>query len=453
MLLVSLPACAPLTEHLQHGDRPPGMPRPPSTTRAVPTAIAPLPGRLDDRPVFNSNSPEIITEPGITLSTMRPLPGAPREAFLSHPVSGLFTVFSHHIAKDARPGDRLLVLGLLAHNRTNRMLSISLLAGSSYLSQPEAPFVRLPSLVAAPTGGVFAGPGDRVAGDLLRGDSGLTRQSWRLAPGSSQLLCAQPIPTDVAIPPPINGRTTQLRLWSSGATHLSEVALFAAKRPDGSFETPTLADFEAVLRRGQRAGPLEPPATPPQASPSTGAFRYGRVAGVTQGDAWRGDLTRPVARLAAGERIGFPIAAVLRNRLGTEQVQSAPLRVRYPDSAYAGHGNYGVLYRLSLRLTNPDATPRAYTVRLSQPLRVEPGSTATQTIYLEPPEPAVTFRGLVRVDEAGATRYTHLVLRRGQQAAPFETIAVAGGASRKLVISLIYPADATPPQLLTIERI
>jgi hypothetical protein len=63
----------------------------------------------------------------------------------------------------------------------------------------------------------------------------------------------------------------------------------------------------------------------------------------------------------------------------------------------------------------------------------------------------------VRVEELGAPhtapRFTHVVLRRGQELPLLDVVAVAGKATRVLRVTLVYPADATPPQLLTVERL
>jgi hypothetical protein len=374
--------------------------------------------------------------------------------------SGNFSVFSHHIARDTHPGARQLHLGLLAHNRGQAPVVLKLTAGASYLSQPDALFKRLRPLLFDPVGEIFAGPGDRVAGELLRGKSPLPPRKWILKPGETTLLLNLPIPTNVAIPPPVNGRTTQLYLHSNGPLHLSEIAAFADTTGTGDrFKAPTLAEFQSLLAQNQRAGVLEAAATPYSPDePAPRGFRYGRVAGVTRGAYWHGDLSPLVKTLAAEETVGFPIAAVHLNRLGIRQVQSAPLQARYPDTAFQGHGNYGVTYRLTVRLQNSAKTPQAYRFALSQPTNITPQGPGHIATYKQPPETAVTFRGLLRVDEKGGKtavvpRFTHVVLRKGQLPPSFETVAVPGGEERELVISLIYPADATPPQLLTIQRI
>ncbi|MBM5806079.1 MAG: DUF3370 family protein, partial [Cyanobacteria bacterium M_surface_10_m2_179] len=47
-------------------------------------------------------------------------------------------------------------------------------------------------------------------------------------------------------------------------------------------------------------------------------------------------------------------------------------------------------------------------------------------------------------------RSLHLVQRVGQQGPALGTVSLAAGASRNLRVRLIYPADATPPQVLSL---
>src|SRR3989338_221395 len=175
-LALATSGCAALNQQAP-GDRPPGMPATPGTgakasavpqtPHEVPLTILPLPGGLDDTLVFNSNSPEIVTEAGITLSTLPAAGAAERAIHQDVAFTGNFSVFSHHIAKDASPGDRLLRLGLLAHNRGDQPINVMVREGASYLSQPEALFKPLEPLIPDPDGQVYAGPGDRVATALL----------------------------------------------------------------------------------------------------------------------------------------------------------------------------------------------------------------------------------------------------------------------------------------------
>ncbi|HEY9899811.1 MAG TPA: DUF3370 domain-containing protein [Pantanalinema sp.] len=434
----------------------PGASPPSQVEVKVPGAIRALPGGLDAGLVFNSNSPEVVQSEGILLSTLPAASAATPSAHLDLPFSGAFSVFSHHIAKDEAPGARQLYVGLLATNLGDRPVNLDLVGGASYLSQPDAVFKPLDPLVFDPQGVVYAGPGDRVATDLLHGRSSVPSIAQTLLPGATKLVRSWSIPTSVPIPPAVNGRTTVLRLKSDGMVYLSQVARFAVKAPDGSWIAPSEGDYALLLGTPLMAGPREAAPTPfdPALPPPKGAFRFGRVAGVSQGDRWDGTLLEERASLGVGEQVSFPIATTYLNRLGTGQNQSAPLVRRYPDTAYQAHGNYGVTYALRVPLDNPDPTPRAYTFALTHPVRAEGDRTA---VYLDPPNRPVTFRGPVKLEWQDArgfpeVRYTHLVLRHGQLLPPFETVEVPPRTHYEVKVTLSYPADATPPQLLTIAR-
>lgn len=423
----------------------------------VPVRLQPLPGRLDDTLVFNSNNPEIVQEPGILLSTLTPTASEDAAVYLDQAFEGSFSVFSHHIAKDVTPGEKLLYLGFLATNRTDREVSVDLTAGGSYLSQPDAPFKALDPLILDPEGTVYAGPGDRIATELLHGRSPLAPTRFTLAPRQTLLLYHWSIPTTVAIGPPINGRTTLLRMRSDGPVSLSEVAYFAPKSPGGAFTTPVPDDFLAVLLAARRAGPAEPAATPyvPGSPPPKGAVRYGRVAGVSKGDRWSGAFEGSQLPLP-GERLGYPIATAYLNPMGTGQIQSAPMVRRYDGTAYQAHGNYGVTYDLRIPLDNPSQTPRTFNLSLSHPTRVVGDRPASAAVYVNPPNRPVMFRGPVRVewfDEAGLkqVRFVHLVIQHGQVMPPFVSLEVPARTRYDVMLTLLFPADATPPQLLSIS--
>ncbi|MGB7086285.1 MAG: DUF3370 family protein, partial [Phormidesmis sp.] len=62
-------------------------------------AVRPLPGSLDNVPVFNSNSPEIIESDGILLSTFPSRGKSDPSAHLNYSFNGRFDIFSHHVAR------------------------------------------------------------------------------------------------------------------------------------------------------------------------------------------------------------------------------------------------------------------------------------------------------------------------------------------------------------------
>lgn len=50
-------------------------------------------------------------------------------------------------------------------------------------------------------------------------------------------------------------------------------------------------------------------------------------------------------------------------------------------------------------------------------------------------------------------RYVHLVQRRGQRGEPLVTLNMRPGEKRDVIVDLLYPPDATPPQVLTVATL
>jgi hypothetical protein len=410
-----------------------------------------LPGGLDDTLVFNSNSPELVKASGVLLSTL-PGPGA----HLNFSLSGVFEVFWHHIAETAFwDGNDTCWLALVAQNATGEKSQVRLQAGASWLTGPDAPFVEHKPLVDDPRGAVYSGPGGRAALDFLLGRSNVALRSWPLAPGERRLLFVEPIPAKNFGIPQRNGRSGIFRFETNQPLKLASVAVFGR-----SDREPTEEEVMAVLSAGKRAGPPDKEATPyePPKRPSGGTFIYGRVAGVAQGARWEGSLfDRASENLReTGDVVGFPLVSVVLNTLGTGQVQSPALRVRYPGSAIEAHGSYGVTYDLQVPLDNPDTKLRQYALALSHPLRV-PENSSEQPRYLEVTrEQPVTFRGSLQLDwddeqNQPVRKLVHVTLRQGERGAPFATVPVVSGRRTVARLRLVYPADCTPPQLLTVS--
>ncbi|WP_390883022.1 DUF3370 family protein [Kovacikia minuta] len=185
----------------------PNPPKPQEVT--VQQDVRSLPGNLDSVLVFNSNSPELVQEEGILLSTFPPQGKQSPSAHLNVAFRGRFDVFAHHIAKAKTPEDlRSLYLGILLHNPGKQSVTVDVLSAASYLSQPDAPFVELPPYVENPTGAVYAGPGSRSTDDILRGQrQDIFPPQIVIPPGESRMLLNLPIPVKT-LTPPLNGRST-----------------------------------------------------------------------------------------------------------------------------------------------------------------------------------------------------------------------------------------------------
>ncbi|MFM7372238.1 MAG: DUF3370 domain-containing protein, partial [Sphaerospermopsis kisseleviana] len=263
---------------------------PPPEEVVIPQEVRALPGRLDTVPVFNSNSPELVLKEGILLSTFPSEDKKVPTAHLNFPFQGRFDVFSHHIARAEPPEDlRSLYHGIILHNPGNTPVTVNILQGASYLSQPDAPFLPLDSFIPNDAGNVFAGPGSRVMSDILRGRrQNIFPAQIVIPPGESQMLLNLPIPVR-ELTPPLNGRSTYMRLRSNGTVYAASLAMFAKTNADGSERVPTLAEWEDLLKNGDLSTPRDKTPTPIQGTGKPAI--YGRVAGVSRGSQWRSLLT------------------------------------------------------------------------------------------------------------------------------------------------------------------
>jgi hypothetical protein len=428
---------------------------PPSPEIAVTQEVRPLPGQLDRTPVFNSNSPEKVLKEGILLSTFPGSNKAHPEAHLNYAFSGKFDIFAHHVAQAKPVTDlRSLYIGVILSNPTTKSVTVKVLQGASYLSQPDAPFIALDGQIEDPNGTVYAGPGSRATSDVLRDRRQSIFPAQIIIPaGGSQMLMNLPVPVK-ELTPPLNGRSSYLRLQSNGQIYAASMALFAPSS-NGIERAPTMAEWQNLLNKGELSSPRDVAPTAPN---SPGGITYGRVAGVSIGSRWQANLTDPgkqtLAIPAAGQAISWGISTLVGGQLGSGQVASAKMAVRYPDTAYESHGNYGVHYSLKLPLVNPSATPRQVTVALQTPLKQE--SIDSGLRFLNPLPRTVHFRGTVKVrypDERGIlqTKYFHLVQKRGDQGSPLMTLTLPPRSNRSVQVDLLYPPDATPPQILTLR--
>ncbi|MFM2433053.1 MAG: hypothetical protein RLZZ511_4267 [Cyanobacteriota bacterium] len=421
--------------------------------------IRPLPGQLDNVPVFNSNSPELVETPGILLSTFPAKGMRQPTAHLDYTFKGRFDFFSHHISRARNASQtRSLFQGVLVYNPGAQPATVEALQAASYLTRPDALYVDLPAYVDDPNGRVFAGPGSRVVNDVLRGRrQGSLPNQMVVPPGEVKLLLNLPIPAGT-VTPTSNGRSTLMRLKSSQPVHVANLAMYAPQE-NGQERSPTLEEWVELLTNGDLAGPRDRIPTPPGQVAET--MIYGRVAGVALGSQWDATLTddpksQDLTVPPLGRSYSYGISLLPNGTLGTGQVQSAPLAVRYPDTAYLANGNYGVQYSLTLPLRNQSKQVKTIALMLETPIKQD--KVKNQALFLIPPEPRIFYRGTVRLryrDDAGAkqTRFVHLVQQRGQEGEPLLNLTLAPGDQRQVEVDFLYPPDATPPQLLTVQTL
>ena len=174
-----------------------------------------LPGQLDSIPLFNSDSPEWVKKEGILLSTFPPEGKKVPAAHLNFAFQGQFNLFAHHFSHTPL-NYRTLYVGALLYNPSSEPVTVEVLQAASYLMEPDAPFKQKPALSESPNGEVYSGPGIRAVDNVLRG----MRQpdfpeKLLIAPGETALLMNRPIPVR-GLEKPINGRSTFVRLKSSG---------------------------------------------------------------------------------------------------------------------------------------------------------------------------------------------------------------------------------------------
>jgi hypothetical protein len=431
-------------------------PSPPHTVDET-TEIRALPGKLNSIPVFNSNSPEVVQNEGILLSTFPPKGMKFPAAHLNHPLNGDFSIFFHHISNGVvTKSNKAVFIGIIAHNPNVRNAVLKINRAAKYLSQPDAPFKLLPSSSDNAQGDVYAGPGDRVMSDFLH--SKPSDPVWPITivipPHQTRVIAALPIPIKGLVPP-INGLSGLIEVHTSRPVYLASLALYGKPTGDGIDNVPELSEWDTALHNYDLVRPREKAPTAP--GTKTG-ITYGRVAGVSTGTIWDGLITDgPHTKnlsVKLGQKISYPISSIEQGAFGTGQIQSANMAVRYPDTAHQAHGNFGVHYALQIPLHNTAEMEAVVTIHLQTPLKSD--ERKNELKFYDSAPARVFFRGTVRVrylDDNGQNcdKYIHLVQNRGEKSGPLMQFLLKAGEHRRVQLDLFYPPDATPPQVLTIK--
>ncbi|MBP7577752.1 MAG: DUF3370 family protein [Candidatus Obscuribacter sp.] len=464
-----------------------------------PFKIKPLSGSLDMAPLFNSNSPEIVLNPGILLSTMSPTDSRDvksnkdfTDAHLNYKFKGDFGVFLHHISKQDEPlqtDQRVLKLSLIAHNPGHKAIKLKTLARATFLSQPDAPFVALPPLVSvmdainitpdSPVVGPvspYAGPGDRVTWEFL---SEKARQEnapeLTIEPGQYQLIEEIPVPVK-HLRPALNGRSYLAHFHSSGAVELALLSHFdpggtavsdpssasvrGSVSPDPSpsvspipspSPSPSPIDYGQLLKQSDIVHPRESDKNYPSHPGRKGPLIYGRVAGVSKGLTFNARISEKVVAHKA-LNLAYPVSSLERGTFGTGKIQAAPMIRRYRGSAYRAQGNYGIGYKIKIRLSNSDKVVRLIKISLACPVKEDNKRQNTLT-FLKPPASNVFFRGTVMIRERpiGAREFFHLVMHKGEKMPVLKVVSLEPYQSKDLEFEMYYPPDATPPQMLLLQ--
>lgn len=391
--------------------------------------ILPLPGGLDRTPVFNSNHPEIVKGPGIALSSL----AGPAPAHLDRAFEGAFEIFTHHVNGTGRD----LHQGIVLKNDSPRPVKVTL--GPSALKTGfYGAFFHLPRVLDgafklfAGDRDATSGPGPAVAEAILAGRRQRPEREIVLEPGEVFMLDARRLkPWMVA--------SSKWELNSDGPVRAAVV--FDHANLDAAGAAAVLGANQLAKRNPKDLIPTEP-------GKPTKRFIFGRVAGVQEGARWQGTLAdapggREVRVGQGPVNLAWPIVTKHGHLLGTGQDQTAPISKRLPDAAYAAHGNYGISYELKLPLRNTGKQTR----------RVE--------LHLESPKPTpgmpLAFSGPVEVTWQDAQGRPQRVVKRlnlrPESSGRILSLELPPGAAYDAQVRIVYPGDATPPQILRLRSV
>lgn len=391
----------------------------------VAAPMLPLPGGMNSVPLLNANHPEIVHGEGISVSTM-PWAG---KAHLKEAFQGPFQLFTHHQNRSWRNLNQAVVL----HNPSDRPVRVKV-GPSAMATTSSAPYADHANEVKADGAGRLAsGPGDRAAGDFLRGERAIQEAEVWLQPGEFRVVHSKALA-------PGNEATGHFAFEAEGPVHAAVLL---------EHRKPTAASVEAKLKQGHLLA-RNPKDLAPTLPGAPGRLIFGRVSGIQKGSTWEAKLTNDGTKQwhqlkPQGASQSYLLVGKASNTLGTGQDQAAELLKRYPDTAYAAHGNYGVTYDIKLPLKNPSST-----------------SAQDVALYFDSPGTSLplsrVFRGSIELSYQDAQgRPQSKVVHLSQKAGELGTEALLQlnlppGASQHVGVRFVYPANSTPPHALRVEN-
>ena len=382
-----------------------------------------LNGTFNRVPVLHSNQPEEVEGPGILISTV---PGYAYAAESGQPLSnagytfnGEFGMHLHHkyfppnrgsISAANRRAE--LTLAAILINPGNRPVHIRFENGAVRNSF-EAPYLANNLMGVKPLGPRpwNTGPGDATAVQMLRGrlDSRLSDEIT--IPPRSRLVLFQ-----TALPA-LGIANALLRGRSDGPF---QIAVVAAKNPRSDY------DVLAVLDNGR----LAPGRVYLNRIAEINNRRiFSRVGGVAVGDAYQASISHDLKRQGP---LHVPFTSTQRHDFGTGDVQVNPLVSRMVDSSLDNVGTYGVRFDVDLNLRGNGP----YELVMSHPSPSGGGD-------------FVAFRGSIQVQTDEGLREVHVGLRSGQSLS-LAQLNLQPDRDRRVRVSMVYPADATPGHLLSV---
>lgn len=402
--------------------------------------VKPLNAINDKLPMLNSNCPEVVSGPGILVSTMGGTGTDIPENHLNYRFKNDFAIFLHHINKQTdADAKKTLYVTWVAYNPLNQPVTIKVNEQASYLSQPDAPFIERVPLAIDDENKLYSGPGDRLTADYIHGQATI-EPPFQVTVPPHKFAVVRHVDVPVAdLKFHHNGRSFFARGNIDGTLQMATIATFSESG------APDLSKLESMLKDSLMARPREYEKLRPTPNDFVGRFIYGRVAGVQQGVHL--DATHNmVLDKSAGACRRYAISSLAKGTFGTGEIQSAKLLRRYDDTAYSAHGNYCVDYKVTFNVRNRDYIKRKVYVTLDCPLKTD----LNEVKYAEQPEKAVFYRGSVKLSTDSYKRFYHLVLHKGQKLEPLDSFEIEPGEKKTFTVELLYPPDATPPQLLSV---
>jgi len=206
------------------------------------------------------------------------------------------------------------------------------------------------------------------------------------------------------------------------------------------------------LKRGLQASALVPRDAHhdriPSAPGAGGSFIYRRVAGVVPASTFAARMTNDTVRrdflLEGPGTRRFALNTNATQRLGTGLDGAAPVATRYPDSAYASHGNYGGEFQLGGTFRNTTSAPLRVSVYLDTPPEAKAGVSRSVRNAVE-----ATVREAP--DSDGTRTYLYANQTEGTVSSrPLATVVVPPGASRQVDLRMFYAANNTSPHVLRV---
>ena len=418
--------------------------------------VFPLQGELNDTPVFNSNSPEEVITQGILLSTFSKENKEYPNAHIDYKFINKFDIFSHHIAvKTEENKNKTLFQGILVKNLSNEVATIKIHSSATYLTS-QTPFLKLDDYIINNDGAIFAGPGDKVNQDILRNKNYFVIKEIKIKPKSYYILFNEPI--NIKKGATRNARTCLFKLETDKNLYISDLAIYQdTSSYENLNEKPSIDDYIYILEKNNLAQKRDKVPTPID-KPYKDKFFYSRVSGIAHGNTWKAKIINEKNYLKIPEKnfgYSYVLNSVYNNTYGTKNVQSAKVVKRYNDTAYQSHGNYGVTYEIEFNLYNYFDKYNSISINFSSPIRTQDDVFERTVRYFEMPEEKIKFRGEIKISYTTTSgiyfeKYIHLVQRFGQDSSPIGSFLLAPNEKRKVKIKYIYPADCTPPHILSI---